>query len=135
MRLSTIQRVFGQCFLYKSYAKSILSPKRLKTICIRFLFSEDLEPFLLSLNQYAKINRLEIAPMNMELSASTYLRFCASGAICASGVHLQNTVVRVSTLGFHCELTSLRQMLAMCPLHPRSLAIRLPNWNCAVEVV
>lgn len=32
-------------------------------VCLRFLFAEDLTPFLLQLNEYAQINRLEAAPM------------------------------------------------------------------------
>lgn len=46
-------------------------------ICIRFLFSQDLEPFLLSLNQYAKINRLEIAPMKSGFSIRMFQIFRA----------------------------------------------------------
>lgn len=46
-------------------------------ICIRFLFSEDLKPFLLSLNQYAKINRLEIAPMKSGFSIRMFQIFRA----------------------------------------------------------
>jgi hypothetical protein len=46
-------------------------------ICIRFLFSQDLEPFLLSLNQYAKINRLEIAPMRSGYSIRMFQIFRA----------------------------------------------------------
>lgn len=35
-----------------------------KELCIRFYFSNDLKPFLLELNQYVRLNRLEVAPMS-----------------------------------------------------------------------
>jgi len=37
-------------------------------VCIRFLFSSDLKPFLLQLQEYARINRLEVANMRSAYS-------------------------------------------------------------------
>lgn len=37
-------------------------------LCIRFLFSTDLKPFLLRLREYAKINRMEVANMRSSYS-------------------------------------------------------------------
>ncbi len=46
-------------------------------VCIRFLFSSDLRPFLLQLKEYAQINRLEVAQMRSAYSIRLFQIFKA----------------------------------------------------------
>ncbi|MCB9352527.1 MAG: replication initiation protein [Lewinellaceae bacterium] len=47
-------------------------------VCIRFLFSEDLKPFLLQLKEYAQINRLEVAHMRCQYAIRLFQIFKAA---------------------------------------------------------
>ena len=48
-----------------------------KEVCVRFLFSSDLKPFLLQLKEYAQINRLEVAKMRSAYSIRLFQVFKA----------------------------------------------------------
>jgi plasmid replication initiation protein len=65
IRFPTDLKIDGQAFPGKINWFQSVTPIRNAEggVSLRFLFAEDLRPFLLQLNEYAQINRLEAAPM------------------------------------------------------------------------
>lgn len=79
IRFATDLEIDGQRFPGKiNFFQSVIPVRNEKgEVALRFLFSEDLKPFLLQLNEYAQINRLEAAPMKSGHAIRMYQIFKA----------------------------------------------------------
>lgn len=79
IRFATDLEIDGQRFPGKiNFFQSVIPVRNDKgEVALRFLFSEDLKPFLLQLNEYAQINRLEAAPMKSGHAIRMYQIFKA----------------------------------------------------------
>jgi plasmid replication initiation protein len=79
IRFATDLEIDGKRFPGKiNFFQSVIPVHNEKgEVALRFLFSEDLKPFLLQLNEYAQINRLEAAPMKSGHAIRMYQIFKA----------------------------------------------------------
>lgn len=79
IRFATDLEIDGKRFPGKiNFFQSVIPIRNEKgEVALRFLFSEDLKPFLLQLNEYAQINRLEAAPMKSGHAIRMYQIFKA----------------------------------------------------------
>ena len=95
-------------------------------VCIRFLFAEDLKPFLLQLKEYAQINRLEVAHMRCQYAIRLFQIFKAAS-------EKQKQFRDVVTLSY--KIKELKQLLGLEDKYARFNNFRQRVLDVAMEEI